>query len=94
MGALLKPDEFLLNPQVRTCSVAIPGTTRNTSSEKRETTRDHSADDPHPEVGSFTHHSGQLNSPETETNPHMVKGATEGFRQHPHMMTATQEEIP
>ena len=26
LGALSKLDEFLLNPQVRTCSVAVPGT--------------------------------------------------------------------
>ena len=29
LGALSKLDEFLLNPQVRTCSVAVPGTSRN-----------------------------------------------------------------
>ena len=74
--------------------MAVPGTSRNTNLENRETTGDHSSDDPYPEVGYFSHHSGQLNSPETETNPHMVTGATEEFRQHPHMMTATQNEIP
>ena len=68
LGALSKLDEFLLNPQVRTCSVAVPGTSRNTNWENRETTGDRSSDDPHPEVGFFSHHSGQLNSPETETN--------------------------
>ena len=73
MGAISKLDEFLLNPQVRTCSVAVPGTSRNTNSENRETTGDRSSDDPYPEVGSFSHHSGQHN---------------------PHIMTATQEEIP
>ena len=35
LGALSKLDEFLLNPQVRTCSVAVPGTSRNGSSENR-----------------------------------------------------------
>ena len=70
LGALWKLDEFLLNPQVRTCSVAVPGISRNTNLENRETTGDHSSDDPHPEVGYFSHHSGQLNSQETETNPH------------------------
>ena len=30
LGALSKLDEFLLNPQVRTCSVAVPGTSRKT----------------------------------------------------------------
>ena len=50
-GALSKLDEFLLNPQVRTCSVAGPGTSRNTNLENRETTGDRSSDDPYPEVG-------------------------------------------
>ena len=31
LGALSKLDEFLLNPQLRTCSVAVPGTSRNTN---------------------------------------------------------------
>ena len=70
--ALSKLDEFLLNPQVRTCSIAVPGTFRNANSEKRETHGDRSTDDPYPEVGYFLHHSGQLSSPETETNPHMM----------------------
>ena len=74
--------------------MAVPGTSRNTNLENRETTGDRSSDDPYPEVGYFSHHSGQLNSPETETNPHMVTGATEEFHHRPHMMTATQEEIP
>ena len=38
LGALSELDEFLLNPQVRTCSVAVPGTSRNTNLENRETT--------------------------------------------------------
>ena len=70
LGALSKFDEFLVNPQVRTCSVAVPGTSRNTNSETRETTGDRSTDDSYPEVGYFSHQSGQLNSPETENNPH------------------------
>ena len=70
LGALSKVDEFLLIPQFRTCSVAVPGTSRNTNLENRDTTGDRSSDDPYPEVGYFSHHSGQLNSPETETNPH------------------------
>ena len=50
LGALSKLDEFLLNPQVRTCSVAVPGTSRNNNSENRKTTGDRSSDDPCPEV--------------------------------------------
>ena len=76
LGALSKLDEFLLNPQVRTGSVAVPGTSRNTNWENRETTGDRSSDDPYPEVGYFSHHSGQPNSPETETNPHSKKTKT------------------
>ena len=72
LRALSKLDEFLLNPQVRTCSVAVQGTSRNANSENRETHGYRSSDDPYPEVGYFPHHSGQLNSPEAETNSHMV----------------------
>ena len=70
LGALSKLDEFLLNPQVRTCSVAVPGTSRNNNSENRETTGGRSSDDPCPEVRYFSHHSGHLNSPEAENCPH------------------------
>ena len=72
LGALSKLDEFLLNPQVRTCSVAVQGTSRNANSENREIHGDRSLDDPYPDMGYFPHHSGQLNSPETETISHMV----------------------
>ena len=71
LGALSKLDELLLNPQVRTCSVAVPGTSGNNHSENRETTGDHPSDDPYPEVGYFSHHSGQLESQETENHPHI-----------------------
>ena len=82
LGALSKLDEFVLNPQVRTCSVAVPGTSRNNNSENRETSGDsssvnicqhttnHSSDDHSPEVGYFSHHSGHLNIPEAKTDPH------------------------
>ena len=70
LGALSKLDELLLNPQVRTCSVAVPGTTRNNSSQNRETTGDRSSDDPCPEVRFSSHHFGHLNSPEVENYPH------------------------
>ena len=97
LGALSKLDEFLLNPQVRTCSV-VQGATRNANSENRETHGDLSSNDPYPEGGYFHHHSGQLTSPEadmvTEPYSHMVTGATDEIRHNSHTMTATQEEIP
>ena len=70
LGTLSKLDEFLLNPQVRTCPVAVPGTSRNNNSENRETTRDRSSGDPCPEARSFSRHSGQISSPEAEIDPH------------------------
>ena len=70
LDALSKLDEFLLNPQVGTCSVAVPGTSRNNNSENRETTGDCSSGDPCPEVRYISHHSGHLNSPEAENYPH------------------------
>ena len=82
LGALSKLDEFLLNPQFRTCSVAVPESSRNNNSENRETTGDCSSDDPYPEVGYFSHHSGHLNNPETENDPHRLVCLTGkyGFR--------------
>ena len=79
LGALSKLDELLLNPRVRTCSVAVPRTSRNNNSKNRETTGDRSSDDPYPEVGFFSHHSGQLNNPEAENHPHRGSIPTTNF---------------
>ena len=65
LGALSKLDDFLLNPQVRTCSV-VQGAPRKANSENWETHRDLSLNDPYPEGGDFPHHSGRLNSPEAD----------------------------
>ena len=94
LGALSKLDELLLNPQVRTCSVVVPGTSRNHNSKNQETSGDRSSDNPFPEERYFSHHSGQLDCPETENHPHMVTGVTEEFRQYLQTMTAPQEVIP
>ena len=50
LGALSKLDEFLLNPQVRTCSVAVPGTFKSGNLENQGTNEDRPSDDPGPEV--------------------------------------------
>ena len=88
LGALSKLDEFLLNPQVRTCSVVAPGTSRSNNLENQGTNEDRPSDDPGPEVEFSSPISG------AETDPHMVTGVTREFRQHPHMAMETQEEIP
>ena len=70
LGALSKLDEFLLNPQVRTCSVGVPETTRKSDSGNRELNEDRSPNDPCPEARISSHHSGNLNSSEVEEYPH------------------------
>ena len=74
LGALSKLDEFLLNPQVRTCSVsvAVPGTSRNNDSENREPTGDRSLGNPCPEAVFSYHHSGNLNGSELEETHHNI----------------------
>ena len=79
LGALSKLDDFLLNPQVRTCSLAVPGTSRNSNSENREPTGDRSLDDPCPEVRYSSHHSGNPNSPEVEDYLHKPGFRSEVF---------------
>ena len=74
LGALSKLDEFPLNPQARTCSVAVPGTSRNNESENREPTGDRFLGDPCPVAGFFTYHSGNLNGPEQEETNHTYLG--------------------
>ena len=64
LGALSKLDEFLLNPQVRTCSVVAPGTSRSNNLENQGTNEDRPSDDPGPEVEFASPISG------AETNPH------------------------
>ena len=94
MGALSKLDEFLVNPQVRTCSVAVPGTSKNSHSRNREPNGDRSPNDPCPEAMVSSHHSGTLNSSEVEEYHHMVTRVGEEIRNRPHMVTRIQEEIP
>ena len=93
LGALPKLEKFLVKPHVRTCSVAVPGTSRNSNSENRELSGDRSLDDPCPEVRYSSHHSSNINSPDLEDYPHVVTVSTEDFRHYPHMVTGGPEEI-
>ena len=70
--ALSKLDEFLLNPKIRTCSVAVPGTSRNNDSENRKPTGDRSLGDPCTEAVFSTYHSGNLNDSDLEETHHNV----------------------
>ena len=93
MGTLSNLEEFLLNPQVRTYSVAVPGTSASSNSENREPAGDRSIDDPYPEVGFSSHHSENPNNPGVEEYPHMVTGVQEEIRNRPHMVTGGPENI-
>ena len=70
LRALSKLDEYLLSPQVRICSVAVPGALRNDDSESREPTEDRSLNDACPEARFSSHLSGNLIGPELEESPH------------------------
>ena len=70
LGALSKLDELLLNTQVRTCSVAVPGTSRNSGSENRVSTGDRSLGDLCPEAVFSTYHSSNLNDSKQEETHH------------------------
>ena len=61
LGALSKLEEFFLNPQIRTCSVAVPLLSRNSDSGNLEPNGYRSPNDPCPEPRISSHHSGNLN---------------------------------
>ena len=65
-----KLDEFLLNQHVRSCSVAVLGTSRNNDSENREPTGDRSKGDPCPEAVFSSYHSSKLNDSEQGESHH------------------------
>ena len=73
LGALSKLDEFLLHSQVRTCSVAVPVTSRNNNSENWERTGDRSLDDPCPEVVFSVCNNSKINYSEQEETLHNHK---------------------
>ena len=89
LGALSKL-EFLMEPQVRACSVAVPAKTRNSNTENQEPNEDRSPNDPCPKAMVPSHRSGILNNSEMEELPHMVTRAQEEIRNRHHMI---QEEI-
>ena len=73
LGALSKLDYFIPNPQVRHCSVAVPGTSRNDDSENRVPTGDRSLGDFCRGAVFFTHHYSNLNDSEQEETHHRLR---------------------
>ena len=72
LGALSKLEEFLVNPQVRTQSGTIPGTSRNTGVENQEPHGYRSQNDPHPEMGSSVYQSHTSVDSDPEEAPHTI----------------------
>ena len=72
-------DVVLLDPQVRTCSVAVPGTSRNNDSENREPTADRSLGNSCPEAVFSTYHSCILNDSEQEETHHISHCSIDDF---------------
>ena len=70
LGAFLSSINFFLNPQVRTCSVAVRGTYRNYNSESREPTEDRSLKDPCFEVVFSACHTNNLIDSDHEKTYH------------------------
>ena len=66
LSALSNFNRFILNPQVWTCSVAVPGTSRSNNSENREPTGDRSLNDPFPEVVFSACRTSNLNDSDQE----------------------------
>ena len=59
-------DEFLLNPKVRTCSVAVPGAYRSNNSENREPTGVRSVNDHCPEMVFCSYLTSETNGSDQE----------------------------
>ena len=94
MGALLNIDEILLSPQVRMCSVAVPGTSRNNDSGNREPNGDRSPNNPCPEAMVSSHYFGNLISSEVEEYPDMVTGGPEEIRKRSHSWQEFKKRFP
>ena len=71
LGAVLKLDEFFLNPQSRVYSGLVPDASRKSDGENQETNEDRSQNDPHPEVGVSLSHSSQDFSPDETSYNYM-----------------------
>ena len=86
LGALTRPDDFLMNPLIQDYSGNAPETSRNALSTNQGLNDNDSRSDPHPEAGIFTNQMTQNFRPEFEH--YMVTRATERHD----MVTGVQRE--
>ena len=78
LSALCQLDKFFLNPQVRACSIAVPGNSTNNNSENRASTENRSLNDPCLEVVFSASHTSNLNDSEQEQTHDMMTAVQEG----------------
>ena len=83
--ALSKLDEFRLNPQVRTCSVTVPGTSRNNGWENWEPTGDRTLGDSCPEAVFSACQTSHLNDSEQEKSHHRIQNFAHIYDEFPWM---------
>ena len=77
LGDFAKRHGFLRNPQVRTCSATVPGTSRNNDSENWEPTGDHSLNDSYPKVNFSVPQASTSADSDSEETSQMVSGVQE-----------------
>ena len=90
LGALVRIDDFLMNPPIQGHSGTAPETSRNVFSMNQRTNEDDTQSDPRPEAGLFNKQMTQNSGPEDGHN--MVTGTTEHNRNR-HDMTGVHEEV-
>ena len=77
LEALSKLVEFLLNRKIRTCTGAVPGTSRNNNPENREPSGDRFPYDHYPQVEFSVRPVGTSADSYRERTSHMVRGVQE-----------------
>ena len=90
LGALVRLDDFLMNPLLPGHSGTTPEPTRNTSHNNKGTNEDGSQNDPHPEAGPF--HGQTTRNVSLEEDHDMVKRATKTNQNRHEMVTGVQRE--
>ena len=105
LGALARPDDYLMNPLNQGHSRTSAEMSRNALSTDQGTNEDDSQSDPHPEAGNFhnqkTQNSGQGDEHDIVTGVQreslsghdMVTGATEQIRNRHDMVTGVNDEV-
>ena len=91
LGALARPDDFLMNPLLQGYSRTTPATSRNTFSANQGTNEENSQSDPHPETGIVHKPTTQNSGP--GNGDHTVTRGSEEIRNRLDMVTGVHEDV-